>query len=469
MTTINKKGTEEPNHTEKQVHLLAKAVGSWFIRRDGKFYDVNRLTTALSRTDIERICVFRIRQSFPNLELSSALLRATFDLAIQSRHSNIEQSIPVWNGSQSCAPDEKKRVIWNDGAVAVNTWKQPPYRDLRINQADLGIAGQFFDTIFKHETEKEMFLNWLAWNLQNENEKPAWAPFFYSRTKGTGKSTLCSLVGKLFGEANTVTQNSVEKLTAQFNMTLLQSKLIISEELQLKPDSAQANRLKTYITDPYTLAEQKGRDAEMIKQRCCFLFTSNHLPLWLEPEERRYYLIEMDHDGHAAGENAERFSELVGKLHEFMEVSENIAKVYNALMARKIPSSFSPKTLNIARDSTALMKRIHASSRLTSLDQLEEQLNKLEVNALPEAEVSIFIKENIGGNINQTKHLMSELHWHKTKVKWDGVDYARAIWVHPDYFVENGKLFGPDGTSESISEHLKGDVEVYEMHLGHSA
>lgn len=115
------------------------------------------------------------------------------------------------------------------------------------------------------------------------------------------------------------------------------------------------------------------------------------------------------------------------------------------------------------------MKRIHESSRLTSLDQLEEQLNKMGVKALPEAEVSTFIKENIGGNINQTKYLMSELGWHKTKVKWGSVDYARAIWVRPDYFVEQGKLFGPGGSSEGISEHLKGDVEVYEMHLGHPA
>jgi hypothetical protein len=36
------------------------------------------------------------------------------------------------------------------------------------------------------------------------------------------------------------------------------------------------------------LAEQKGREAERVDQYCCFLVTTNHLPLWIEADERRY-------------------------------------------------------------------------------------------------------------------------------------------------------------------------------------
>jgi hypothetical protein len=59
------------------------------------------------------------------------------------------------------------------------------------------------------------------------------------------------------------------------------------------------------------MTERKGVDAEALEQRCCFMLTSNHLPLWIEPEDRRYYLIEVDHDGHATGPHAGRFAELV--------------------------------------------------------------------------------------------------------------------------------------------------------------
>lgn len=126
-------------------------------------------------------------------------------------------------------------------------------------------------------------------------------------TEGSGKSTLCKLVAELFGTGNSVTQNNVDKLVSQFNMPVLQSKLVICEELNLKPGSAQGNTLKTYLTEEDALAERKGLEAERVKQSCCFLFTSNHLPLWMEADDRRYYLIDVDHDGHAAGPNAGRF------------------------------------------------------------------------------------------------------------------------------------------------------------------
>lgn len=86
-----------------------------------------------------------------------------------------------------------------------------------------------------------MFLNWLAWSLQNEDDKPNWAPFLYSTRMGTGKSTLAMLMARLFGEENSITQNNVDKLTGRFNMTLLKSKLVICEEVNLRPGSGDAN------------------------------------------------------------------------------------------------------------------------------------------------------------------------------------------------------------------------------------
>lgn len=74
---------------------------------------------------------------------------------------------------------------------------------LRRND-DYGIAGEFLEQLFPRNTEREMILNWLAWNLQNEDDKPTWAPFLYSRTKGSGKSTFCHLASVLFGMENSV-------------------------------------------------------------------------------------------------------------------------------------------------------------------------------------------------------------------------------------------------------------------------
>ena len=357
-------------------------------------------------------------------------------------------------------------MIWLDGVVALNTWRTPRYRvEVPNVEPDYGVAGEFFDRLIPRFEERRMFLDWLAWCLQNEDDKPSWAPFLYSRTKGSGKSTACQLVVRLFGEVNSATQNSVDKLVARFNTTLLRSKLVVSEELKLRPDSSQGNTLKSYITERSMLAEQKGREAERVEQNCCFLFTTNHLPLWIENDDRRYYVIEIDHDGHASGPNSVKFTELVGRLHSFMSSDQAIAGLYRALLERDLAEGFNAKSLNIATCATSVMRRIHGASRQTTVDQLEEMLNHLGQHVVPEADVARIVREKLKVNVNSTKHLMSELAWTKARAKWGGVDYARAIWLRPGFSVEGGKLIGEDGTVTRVADHLAASAKRAEAYL----
>lgn len=87
---------------------------------------------------------------------------------------------------------------------------------------------------------------------------PSWAPFLYSQSKGTGKSTLCNLIAGLFGLENTATQNNVDQLTGRFSSTLLLSKLVICEETYLRPGSSQGNTLKMNITGVLMLDARKA-------------------------------------------------------------------------------------------------------------------------------------------------------------------------------------------------------------------
>jgi len=452
---------KHPEPTTEDVAIrnqIAKAVSSWFVRRDGKFYDIDNLNVALSKPDVQRVCLFRIRDEYPEIQLASETLKAVFNLAIEKTHADHTRSIPVWNGRRQCHPANPQRIIHERGEAIINTWKRPAYRELSITDADYGIAGEFLEQLFPRDAEREMILDWLSWNFQNEDDKPTWAPFLYSRTKGSGKSTFCHLASVLFGLDNSVTQNNVDQLTSRFNMTALHSKLVISEELQLRQDSTQSNTLKTYITEKTTLSEFKGRESERVDQRCCFVFTTNHLPLWIEAEDRRYYVVEVDHEGHAAGPQAAEFASLVGELMTYLDKPVNVARLYNALLARELPETFSAKTLNVARDATDVMQRIHDSSRQVTLDQLDEHLNEMGVNAIPEANLVEFINNTLRGNANSLRHMMAGLGWSKSKVKWGGVDYARAIWIRPGFSVDRGKLHSPDGSSETLTQHLDRDA-----------
>src|SRR6056297_4095760 len=416
----------ENRQTEAQIERLTAAISSWYVRRDSKFYDVDRPTVKLSKDDVQRACLIRFAEEIDGFDPSDReVLKQAFARAIDQKHGVPGQTIPVWDGSSSCDPGNAGPHISHRGVVALNTWRKPHYRKLDHVDADWGVAGEFFEAVFQREKEREKFLDWLAWCLQNEAEKPAWAPFLYSETKGSGKSTLCQLVGRLFGDENTTVQNNVDKLTSRFNSTVLTKKLVICEEVNLRPDSSQGNALKTYITEEEVLTERKGVDAEKVRQRCCFLFTTNHLPLWIEPEDRRYYLIEIDHDGHATGPKADEFAALVARLYDFMDDERAIAGLYRALMERKIDDRFSAKTLNVERDATPLMRRVQGASEQTVRAQLAELLDERGQHVVPESAVVQLIREVLKQNPNSTRHMMVELGWSKFQVKWDGCDYAR--------------------------------------------
>ena len=91
----------------------------------------------------------------------------------------------------------------------------------------------------------------------------------------------------------------------------------------------------------------------------------------------------------------------------------NIARFYNALMARNLPADFSAKTLNVDVHGTDIMRQVFGNGRSTILDQLEELLNGRGQHALAESDVVKLVVGELKGNINSTKHLMSDLGWIK--------------------------------------------------------
>lgn len=446
----------DPEH----LTTLSRAMASWFVRLDNSFYDVNDLGHKRSRVDVEQTAVIRFAQEYPQIPLSNQLVGAVFKRTIHTRHTVVDEMVLPWNGREVCRPGDARRIIVERGVAVVNAWKEPAYRRLGVVEADSGVAGEFLNWVFTRDAEREMVLNWLAWSLQYEDDKPNWAPFFFSARMGTGKSALGRLLMRLFGEANSITQNNVDKLTGRFNMTLLRSKLVICEEVNLRPGSGDANTLKTYITERTTAGEAKGRETERVEQRVCLLLTSNHMPFWIEPEDRRYYIVNIDHDGYARGPRAADFAALVERLEDWAEDPANLARFYNWLMARQIPADFSAKTLNVDVHGTEIMRQVFGNGRATILDQLEELLNGRQQHAIPESDVVELVTGQLRANINTTKHMMSDLGWIKQGVKWGSVDYKRQLWVRPGYIVQNGKLHGPDGFEQKLSVHLKEDWEI---------
>jgi hypothetical protein len=96
------------------------------------------------------------------------------------------------------------------------------------------------------------------------------------------------------------------------------------------------------------------------------------------------------------------------------------------------------------------MELVFGNGTQTTHDMMREHLDEKGMNVLAEADVIRVVVEDLKANPASTKYLMTELGWHKLKVKWGGVDYARAIWVRPGYHVEKGTVFGPGGFEEPL-------------------
>ena len=95
-------------------------------------------------------------------------------------------------------PGNTESLIFDNGQFTINLWQEPSYRKLTPRDNSLGVFEEFLSFIFKNPAEKEVFLDWLSWCLQNETDKPSWAIFLFSEKHGTGKSTLASVVKKAF-------------------------------------------------------------------------------------------------------------------------------------------------------------------------------------------------------------------------------------------------------------------------------
>jgi hypothetical protein len=443
---------------EDYTHL-SEAIAAWFVRRDGKYYEIDNYTVALALPDVQAICIERLREDMPELATKENL-KAAFKRSFTQLDAPATQRVGTWDGRVICTPGTPERLVRRRGLVSINVWQTPQYRQLRVNAEDWGPVREFLAWMFPREDERIRFLDWLAWSLQNEDQKPNWAPFLYSDRKGTGKSSLAAVATALFGPANTATQNNVDKLTGRFNMSLLLSKFVVSEEVKLQAGTRASNTLKTFITEPTVMAEMKGREAVPIEQKCCFLMTSNHLPLWIEPDERRYWIAEINHDGYASGPRSKEFTEIVSRVHEMLTDPEAVARLYNALMRRELAPDFSGKTLNIAIHSTDVMRRIQNAAPLVTTERLREYLDGRGKTHIPEFELVAFFKDELKTNPETLRHKMIELGWSRRSVKWGGVDYARNLWLRPGYTAYRGEITAPDGSRFPIASAMEEEMRL---------
>ncbi|WP_439478770.1 DUF5906 domain-containing protein [Brevundimonas sp.] len=135
-------------------------------------------------------------------------------------------------------------------------------------------------------------LNWMAWVVQNPAEPIGTAPVLRG-LPGTGKGFFANMFGGLW-RPHFVTVTSPEHVLGHFNAYLMGRRLIFIDEGTFGGDRKRIGALKTRLTEPVIMIEQKGVDPIQMPNRACFIVASNEesvVPADLN--DRRWMMIEV--------------------------------------------------------------------------------------------------------------------------------------------------------------------------------
>lgn len=331
-----------------------------YVQEGNKIVNIARPGEKLLVKNAKPVIHTALIRAFPSATVSSYDLGAVIDSVSNPENDDPARRLSRWAGAKVFRPGDCRRIIPNDtGTVSLNIWVEPAYRSISIaSDSDIELFRHFMLTIFPQREERTTVLNWLCWNLQNENKRTRWGLMLYSKERGTGKSTLAQICRALFGRENSAAINGIDLLTQRFNAPVVTKKFVNAEEVNFRKNPGAAERLKMLFTDDSSMVEWKGVDAEQVKLTCCFFLTSNHKPYFLREMERRMWVGEVRHDGHASGPKAAEFAQMCDQIENCLQDDRWVAAVYRQLMKRPIPPTFNPNSLNVAKYATSIMQEI---------------------------------------------------------------------------------------------------------------
>jgi hypothetical protein len=87
--------TTDQSLTEKLIRLLAAS----YVRREGRFYHIDRPTEPLAREDLQRVFLFQAAAINGGQDAPNAVMKQVYNTAITQMNSNQYRSIPVWTSS----------------------------------------------------------------------------------------------------------------------------------------------------------------------------------------------------------------------------------------------------------------------------------------------------------------------------------------------------------------------------------
>lgn len=443
----------KPSAEDMQREVLME-VASWFLCAEKKFIKVNAPETRLGKEDVSKVAKPMMVAHYKGSEFAKIVQKhagTIIDTCLGEEPMDPRLAFGVWSGKTYAAPGNTSPRLYRNFLWDLNSWSQPVYRK-HHEPSDYGALQPFLDFAIPDKDQQTILLDWIAWSLQNEALKPTWAILLFSEEKGTGKSTIGVVLEALFGAANTAKIDGVDKLVATHNDRVLDKKLIVAEEVHISSRSKTGNALKDLITADRTTVNPKYQATKTIPLKACYLFTTNHKPLWLEGGERRYYIIEMNHEGHAQGPKSDEFSDLVGDVYAQINNQKSLSALYAALMSRAVSEKFNSKSMRFDDNATPIMRELQAQSGNEGDETLESILAEYSVSIIPSSDFKELVRYMNARNDNAVRNALRRLGWEDTRERLSG--RQQRVWSKIGILIDHGRIQSVD-----LAETLVGAVE----------
>lgn len=439
-----------PEDTKKTKFILSLKqdvmlyAASCFVQKNKKYIDV-KTHVELSDREIYRALVQKIADRFadyyPNILTANILEELAYSV-INGVTIDPRMSFALYSGKKYMLPGNSASRLWRSGYCDLNTWREPAYRQVEAAPRDaekpLGSLQDLLDFAIKTPLEREILLNWLGWCLKCEHLKPRWAIFLFSETKGTGKSSILELAQALFGLENTANENGIDGLTQQFAGDSLSKKFIKIEEVKLSSHSDAGNKMKEYITGEHAFVDVKHQSKQTIPLSCAFMLTSNHRPTWLEGGERRYYIIDMDHEGHAHGEMKNTFDEICQRFYTDLANQQVLKRWYIELTQMTFHPDFDAMVLQPKTIGSPLMKELMTDAKVELREVLEDLFQSYRVTVIPSSQLQALVDHFKMRNLQALRNTLKELGWRDQKLRFGGKQ--NRCWIGYNLPTENGRI-----------------------------
>lgn len=203
-----------------------------------------------------------------------------------------------------------------DGHVYLNAFRAIQIEPVKPTPHQIEPLLWLLRRVVAEEDGQPVFVQWLlrlyAHVLRNPSAKVRWAPLLYSKTPGTGKTTLMETIPKLlFGDqyARPMTHSVLRErfAGAEFEAMWWCCLTEMKSDVGKIDARAIANKMKPWITDDKIQIEKKGVDSYAIYNHLQFTATSNHRDaLFLEEgeKERRWLVGQMCEDALTTAEKS---------------------------------------------------------------------------------------------------------------------------------------------------------------------